>query len=456
MTSTEVTGFDQLSDEDLEALSTASTQIWENQPTFRLLDPQQAEWHALEGPGRHLLTVAPGVLGTLDVAANQFLPEDPEQLRELLVTALAARYPDGVVVGEATRLLSWPTLVITAEDGGRLDLTLESVPDDEGALHELDLTLDVELEVIGVVERLLAGPPEPDPVVEDEDEGASEADAGDAEPAAEINGDYLGSYYADSEFAFDGRGFVIDWTTWETDQTTGEGLVGAPVEATSDGERFRLYAWFDPAVGIQVVEATPLASEGDADSASEDDSVGDGPAHGITASYLGDYYGDSPIVFDGRSFVVDWTSWDPDQVTDDGLVGSKATGTGDDGEYELYIWFGPDTGAQIVDATALDSGEEEPAEEIDPQSHFDTVLADELRNRWSANNNTLVGSSRDYDVSGCVNGESDSPLDFVSHDGTAFFATVVASTQDDEPQRVRCHLRVQDADNVTVESEENA
>lgn len=417
MTAPDTTLEEQISADELELLQESIRTGFAQQPTLHLLDVEQAEWFSLDGTLHEISFDS--VHGHFDTATARFVPDNPDDLRLLLVQKLLEVHGEAPLdAGGQQVTLSWETIQITAEDGGVIDATASTT-----AGEPVTLRIDLEWQVTV------------DPVA----------------PAAEINGDYLGGYYGETEFPFDGRGFVIDWATWQTDQTTDEGLVGAPVEATGDGARFQLYAWFDPAVGIQIVRATALATVGADDSADAADSADSGaPAHGITAGYLGDYYGETPLPFDGRAFVVDWTTWDPDQVTDEGMVGSRTTGTDEDGRpHELYVWFDATTGAQIAEATAGVA-----AEQLDPRTHFADVLTAELRERWAGNGNKLVGSSGDYDVSAWVNGDYGGELEYVSHDGTAYLATVTAATIEDEPRQVRCHLRVQDADTVTVESEE--
>jgi hypothetical protein len=416
MTAPETTLEQQISPEELELLQEAIRTGFAQQPTLHLLDVEQAEWFSLDGTLHEISFDS--VHGHFDTATARFVPDDPEDLRQLLAQKLLEVHGDAPLdAGGQPVTLSWETVQITGEDNGLIAATATSTT---GEQVMLSVDLDWQVTV--------------DPVA----------------PAAQIDGAYLGSYYGDTEFPFDGRTFVIDWATWETDQTTDEGLVGAPVEATGDGARFALYAWFDPAVGIQVVRADPLG-----DAAAADPDAADAPDHGITATYLGDYYGDAALPFDGRAFVVDWTTWDPDQVTDDGMVGSRATGTDEDGrQHDLYVWFAAATGAQIAEATAAaeDDASAEDDGIGDPQAYFAEVLTEELRQRWKGNGNKLSGSSADYDVSAWVNGDYGGELEYVSHDGTAFHATVTAATIEDEPRQVLCHLRIQDADTLTVES----
>ena len=487
----EVTAPSELPQEELEALVEATQRAHAEHPVFRLLDPENATWHQLDGPGLHVMTLM-GIHGVFDVPNATFTADDPELVRAIVVEQLGALVGDTPVVGGARpRSVDWTTLQLGGEADGVLSATATTIadPDDNDAVHQLDLAIDLELQPSVLAEELISGGPGPDSEGSaDGTDGAAADHGGSAAPAAGssggfvggggIAGPYLGAYYGDTEFPFDGKGFVIDWTTWATDQTTDEGLVGSPVEATSDGASYQLYVWFDPKVGIQIVRATGTGSGDAPDEAA--------PSHGITAAYLGDYYGDSPLPFDGRGFVVDWTTWDPDQVTDEGMVGSRATATDDGRAHDVYVWFDRAHGARIAEATATgdtdeaaaagaaaagadtavgaDADKTDKTDDTDPRAHFDDVLTQQLRERWAGNGNKLVDSGKEYDVSAWVNGEYGGELEFVSHDGAVYFATVTAGidgagTTDadgdgDEPRQVRCHLRIQDADSVTVESEE--
>ncbi|MGX7826188.1 hypothetical protein ACTG9Q_13955 [Actinokineospora sp. 24-640] len=413
--------------EDIDAITAALKASSEAQPTIHLL-PMEEEiaWERREGD-RHFLSIGDYDV-VVDTAAKTVEGVDPEQIRLLMVAKLDEIHGAGAFdVGGESRSIDWTTAQILDEANGTATGTATTLAGAWGAAVEVRLTIDYQWGVT-----------------------VAPVDAGADEPAvpAVIDGAYLGEYYGDSEFPFDDKFFVIDWSTWAIDQTTDEGLVGGRPRATSGGASYELYVWFGPDIGVQIAEAT--LSAGQAASEGDDDAEG----HGITSAYLSDYYGADPLEFEGAGIVVDWDTWDPDQVTEEGLVGSSAKGADHAGaEYDIYIWFDPAEGAQIVSAERLGAPAEE-AGETDPREHFDNVLVAELREAWTRDGRMLRDTSgKEYDVAAWLDGDSDSEPVFESYDGESFFATMKANTVGDEPKQVRCGLRIRDAEQVLVESE---
>lgn len=422
----------ELNAEDTELIRASLAAATERQPTLHLFPAsEELVWMGQDGD-RHLLE-AGGYTVILDTSTGVVEPVDPEAVRQLAILRLGEVHGEGAEfpAGERTVALDYTTLQLVAEADGTATATALTLPDEAGESVEATLTIDLQW---GVTVAPL---------------GARDAEAQDeaADEAPTIDGDYLGSYYGDSEFPFDGRGFVISWDTWEVDQTTEDGMVGGRCAATSDGARYELYAYFSGETGIQVVQATP-AGDGDAE--------GDETGSGITKEYLADYYGGDRIEFEGAGIVVDWDTWEPDQSTDDGLIGSPAKGTDDDGvENDLYLWFDPAEGIQIVSAEKVGGPPE--AEEVDPREHFTAVLVPELREHWSRTDRVLRDTSgKEYDVSAWLDGDTDSEPEFENFDGESFYASMRMSTMDSDPRRVRCLLKVRDVEQVTVEDEQTA
>ncbi|MGQ0839852.1 hypothetical protein [Actinokineospora sp.] len=425
---------EELSAEDIELLQTALKKCTEEQPTVHLL-PMEEEigWHRSDGD-QYFLSIGEYEV-IVNVANGSFEAVDPEQIRQLLVAKLDEVHGADAVfdVGGVSRSIDWTTVQVVQEAAGKAAATATTLPDAEGETAEVDLSIDLEFAVtIG-----------------------SAATAEEQAPPAVIDGAYLAATYGNEEYVFDGRSFVIDWTQWNTDNTTDEGVVGSETKATSDGETYDVYAWFVPGVGVEIVQATLAQPDG----AAGDEPDGNEPDHGVTTAYLSEYYTD-PIEHDGHSITVDYSDWDNDVSVAEDMVGSEVSGVDENGvRYELYIWFSVEDGPKIVTATALESDEPEQEEtaRVDPREHFDSVLVGDLRDVWSGNGNLLKDTSgKEYDVSAWLNGDSGSAPELVDFDGEHFYVSMRMSTTTDEPQRVRCALKVRDAHTVSVESEESA
>jgi hypothetical protein len=469
-----------------QELSEAAATALREQPTFAtLLDASDTTWAGEDGPGRYVVLVAPDVAGVLDASAGRFIPDDPEQVRLLLAERMAATVGGTPVAGGARdRVLDWTTLQITGEAGGVLTATANTVADagDGDAVHAVQLSLDLALQPTVLTELLVSGgafEEALDQAIEVREAQAAEAGAaleaavaeaavevaadaagtedagtGDApaaeEPAPAVDAAYLGGYYGESAFPFDGNSFVFDWASWTHDQTTPDGTVGFTARATTgDGAAYDTYAWFDPSTGISIVRAEALATEGAA-------------APAVDAAYLGGYYGTSAFPFDGNDFVFDWASWTHDQTTPDGTVGFTARATtGDGAAYDTYAWFDPSTGISIVRAEALAgagggaaAGEPEPAP-VDPRVEFETVLAGQLRDRWrSAGNRLEELNGQAYDVHGWVDGEPGCELVHQSFDGENHLAELGAHTAGDA-RPVTVLLRIRDAETVWADREDD-
>ncbi|MFC5291281.1 hypothetical protein ACFPM7_29885 [Actinokineospora guangxiensis] len=439
-----------LSDQDTELIRTSLAAASARQPTVHLLPgSEELVWAGKDGE-RHLLEVG-GYSVILDTATGVIEPVDQEAVRQLAILRLGEVHGEGAEfpAGERTVALDYSTLQFVAEADGIATATALTLPDDTGESVQATLSIDLQWGVT------LAPLSAPDSAAGEDaggeegtgDEGATEeaaAEEGAGDEAPTIDGNYLGSYYGDSEFPFDGRGFVISWDTWEVDQTTEDGMVGGRCTATSDGAQYELYAYFSGETGIQVVQATPT---GDGDPDEE--------GGGITKEYLAGYYGSDRIEFEGAGIVVDWDTWEPDQTTDEGLIGSPAKGTDDDGvENDLYLWFDPAEGIQIVSAEKV-GGPAEP-EQVDPRLHFAEVLVPDLREHWSRTDRLLRDTSgKEYDVSAWLDGDYESEPEFEHFDGENFFLYMRMSTKDDA-RRVRCLLKVRDVEQITVEDEQSA
>lgn len=120
----------------------------------------------------------------------------------------------------------------------------------------------------------------------------------------------------------------------------------------------------DLALPPEVVAGTEAAADADAveaDAAGQETTAGGADAGGsvaertgITADYLGGYYDRTEFPADRRWLIVDWTSWTPDQVSDDGHVGSWVTATTNlGGEFRAYGWFDPASGLVLGSAEEL-------------------------------------------------------------------------------------------------------
>jgi hypothetical protein len=285
---------------------------------------------------------------------------------------------------------------------------------------------------------------------------------------------------------------VVDWATLEILQE-GNGILTASatsVADAADGDAvYLLQVVFDNELQPSVAEeqmisggtfvediaeelaATKSTVDTVANMSTVDDQVA--PAEpepaakptGVTAEYLGGYYGSTPFAFGGQNFVLDWQTYKADQTTPEGLVGFTATALASDGNtYDTYAWFDPTTGISVARAEpataesaseAAAAGEEPQAAEFDPARHFETVLADELRDRWKMAGDRLdeVGGQH-YDVKGLLDGEPGCALEYREFDGEQYFADLGAHTESDDRQPVTCRLRIRDAETVWVEREE--
>ncbi len=481
-------------------LAEAATLALSEQPTFAtLLDPSDTVWGGEDGPGRHVVIVAPDVAGVLDAGAGRFIPDDPEQVRLLLAERMAATIAGTPVAGgERDRVIDWTTLQIVDEAGGVLTASANTVADPaEGdAVHAVELSIDLDLQPAVSTEQLVSGgafEEALDQAIEVRETQAAESEAAmqaavaeaaaevaeeaaaaetpvaeapvaeEAAPAEEaaapaVDAAYLGGYYGETVFPFDGNNFVLDWATWTHDQTTPDGTVGFTAHATAtDGTTHDTYAWFDPAVGISIVRAEALPGE-----AAAGEAAAENAAPAVDAAYLGGYYGETVFPFDGNNFILDWTTWTHDQTTPDGTVGFTAHATATDGTtHDTYAWFDPAVGISIVRAEALAgagaAAEPEPEPEAapaDPRAEFE-ALTGLLRDRWrSAGNRLEELNGKAYDVHGWVEGEPGCELVHQSFDGENHLAELGAHTADDS-RPVTLQLRIRDAETVWADREDD-
>ncbi|MFL6122495.1 hypothetical protein [Actinophytocola sp.] len=356
---------------DLEALTALANECWANQALFRLVDPTQAHWQGLRGPGEHLVEVE-GVSGVLNLGLRAFVPDDYDALTERLRAKLVELVGDRPVsVGTENAEVDWTTMAIV-EDAPQpartITVTASSVPDDTGVYYDLVLDTDPE--------------------------------GGVAVQSHERVGD------PDAELV--------------TEETILAGIaaeVGAEVPATAD-------------------EGTE-AEHG-----------------GITAAYLGDYYGADPVPFEDTGYVVDWTTWAPDQQADGGRLGSPMTGHDQDGrEFALYVWFGPATGARIVSAAPVGGAEEAAA---DPRAVFEADVLPRWFEVCRSRGSTLeTDDGARYDVGRWVDdASSDHSPELLDFDGRAFLVSLRAFTGDEVRQEVRLRLLVSDVERVRVDAVE--
>ncbi|WP_156756328.1 hypothetical protein [Actinokineospora pegani] len=434
-----------------------------SQPTVHLLDQSDdINWYGLEG-AQHFMSIG-GHDVLIDPVQGTYSALDPEPIRLRLVEVLTENHGETAFdMAGVPRAVDWPSLRITSEGDGVVNVVAATLPDAAGVVGEADLTVDMAWGVTVAAVRADA-PAEADAEAVEPETAEPEAEAPEPRAADAIDGAYLGSLYGGREYEFEGRQFLPDWSTWNTDQSTPEGMVGSRVRATADGWTWNLYAWYGPGpeVGVQVVQAEAVGETGSAEVAQADAAEAGGgaeaeAAHGITADYLGGHYGAHPLAFGDVGIVVDWSTWNPDEVSDTGAVGSPATGTDGAGtEYDLYIRFTAERGAEIERATALGGGAEAEGE-VDPAQYFRDVLSIQLREVWSGDGNLLKDTGgKEYDVSSWLNGDGDSEPEVVGYDGESFHLLMRVSTVEDDPRRVRCALRVHDARTVTVDNEEPA
>jgi hypothetical protein len=279
----------------------------------------------------------------------------------------------------------------------------------------------------------------------------------------------------DNPLLVDDAYVAVDWTSMQIVRDTPQPSASIRVTAESvpddEGNAYRLVLDTDPEGGIEVAEFTRLGDTADDEDEDDDtdgtEAAGAGQAAeedagdewgGITADYLGDYYGADPVPFENVGYVVDWTTWKPDQRADGGLIGSRMTGHDHDGrEHELYVWFGAETGAEIVEA--------EPVAGDDPDGGGDAaqaaVFAEEVVPGWrqvcrDAGSVLVTEDDTRYDVSRWVDEANDDYLpELLDADGGAFLVSLRAATVGDEPREVRLRLVVEDLERVRVEQVED-
>ncbi|OLR92405.1 hypothetical protein [Actinokineospora bangkokensis] len=263
----------------------------------------------------------------------------------------------------------------------------------------------------------------------------------------------LAAALADTPLAVGDRTAVVDWGTVEI--VEGQEQPSATIAATAtsvpeaDEAFYRLTLLTDPEGGVQVTahERVGGAEEDAADGSAE----GSAEGGGVDGDYLNAYYGSDPLPFDGIGLVVDWSTWAPDQVADGGLIGSPVTGRDhEEREYDLYVWFGPETGAQIVSAEprAAAAG----AAEVDPRAYFATEVEPQLRAHCADRGRALeaAGGER-FDVSRWIDGDGDYQPEFLDHDGTRFVVSLRATLLGEDEREVRARLSLAALDDVRVE-----
>lgn len=356
-------------EEELEKIFTAAGVIREKQASFRLLDADNSVWHGMEGDGVHVLTVD-GQVGVLDTNAATFVPDDWTEISQRLAARLAETVgARQLPLGDdgATAAVDWATCEIAEDVDQGIRIWADSVPGDDGARYELTLIVTPE-GAAHVEEFELVGPGAGAAGAEAPDEGA-EADFAEHATAEDI-----------------------------TDDTAAE-------EATEDWQ--------------------------------------------VTGESLGEYYGDTAFEFDGRGYVLDWTTWNPDYADGESHGSWMAGSRADDGAVcDLYVWYQSSTGVTIS--------------EVSDRHHvyFDTTIVPMLRDYWTNHPTALTNENEDkhYDLSGWVNDESGHVLEYLSYADPYYYATVVAKTAEDEPQTVRCTLHVQEDDpaKARVTAEESA
>ncbi|MDI5976125.1 hypothetical protein [Amycolatopsis magusensis] len=454
MTTTEPTtgqpGTDELTEDDLARLNQATLELVASRPTFGLLDPEDAIWHGAEEPGRHLISIS-GVLGLLDVDQRSFTPvlDGEPAMRELLVERLTAVHgATPVPVTEPRYVVAWTSAEVQSEADGTLVVTATAAPLSGGPAAEVRISLDSAFAITDLT-------PAEDPAEDEASEATEATETAEAatETQAEATGneaetpedndnpiatrsgitaDYLSGHYGETPFPYLRRGLVVDWSTWQPDQATPEGLVGSWVEAgTALGGKYRAYAWFDPASGFSLAQADEL----------EPPDLG---------ARLGEHYGESAFPFEGEHFVIDWTTWQVQPTPLDQPFGSalEATGGGG-GKYALYAWFDPAAGVEIVRAEQL--GAPEP----DPSARFHGELVPALRSAWESGGRRLAeAGGRSYDVGGWLDGEYGCELEFTGFREPYYHARLGAVAERDGQQvPVTCELRIQDAGAVWVDAE---
>lgn len=360
---------------DLEALTALANECWTSQALFRLVDPTQAQWQGLRGPGEHLVEVE-GVVGVLNLGLRAFVPDDYEELTERLRGRLVEQVGDRPVpVGAESAEVDWTTLAIVVDapqPAPTITVTASSVPDDTGVYYDLVLDTDPEGGV-AVASSERVGDPDAELITEES---------------------------------------ILAGVAAE---------VGAEVPATAG------------------------------DDAAEEEHGG------ITVAYLAGYYGADPVPFEGVGFVVDWTTWAPDQHADGGLLGSPMTGHDHDGrEHALYVWFGPATGAQIASAEPVEATDP-AAGPADPRELFEADVLPRWFEVCRSRSSTLeTDDGARYDVGRWIDDASSDHLpELLDYDGREFLVSLRAFTEDEARQEVRLRLRVSDVERVRVDAVES-
>src|SRR2546423_955539 len=193
----------ELSTEDVELLETALAKCAQQQPTIRLLDPSaDMVWYGMDGD-RHFMSLG-GHDVLFDPGLALYTPVDPEPIRLLLMEKLKETHGSG--------RFDWTTVRILSEGDGQIEATVSA----------LSGTPDVPLR-IDLAWQITAAEPE-----------AKQPD-GAAAASSQYTGEYLGQYYGSTVFSFEGKGFTLDWSTWDPDRISPDGVVGSAVEATRAG-----------------------------------------------------------------------------------------------------------------------------------------------------------------------------------------------------------------------------
>jgi len=268
----------------------------------------------------------------------------------------------------------------------------------------------------------------------------------------------------------------VDWTTMEivtdTPQPTPTISVTASSVPQDNGVYYDLVLTTDPEGGVAVdafekvgdpdaeliTEESILAgiaAEVGADVPTDSDTDTTEEEHGgITASYLADYYGTDPVPFEDAGYVVDWTTWAPDQNADGGMLGSPMTGHDHEGhQFTLYVWFGPSTGAQIVSAEPVGGAAEAAG---DPRAVFEADVLPRWFEVCRSRESTLeTDDGARYDVGRWIDdASSDHSPELVDFDGREFVVSLRAFTGDESRQEVRLRLLVSDVERVRVDAVE--